>query len=54
LHFEDGKSPYDSSDGVIDRLKQHVPDYEKRKDVFLERGFIQIKKEGDDSGEKQY
>ena len=34
LHFEDGKSPYNSSNGVIDRLKQHVPDYKKNKDIF--------------------
>lgn len=34
LHFEDGKSPYNSSNGVIDRLKQHVPDYQKNKDIF--------------------
>jgi len=34
LHFEDGRAPYDSSDQVIDRLKQNVPDYEKSKDMF--------------------
>ena len=34
LHFEDGKSPYNSSNGVIDRLKQHIPDYQKSKDIF--------------------
>ena len=34
LHFEDGRAPYDSSDKVIDKLKQYVPDYEKSRDMF--------------------
>ena len=34
LHFEDSKAPYDSSAGVIKKLKRYISGYEKKMDVF--------------------